>query len=77
MFRFFSQILKQNEYQKLFNEALLLSKQGNKEKAFDKFNSLLQEFPADVHIRRQVINLGEALNKPVNLPNLSPKSPSA
>ena len=45
MFKFFSQILKNKQYNTLFNEALSLSNRGNKEEAFNKFNDLLKEFP--------------------------------
>lgn len=74
MFKLFSIFAKNREYQKLFDSALSLSKQGNTEEAFQKFNELLADYPTDVYVRRQILLLGGKLHRDVELPDLTPKT---
>ena len=77
MFKFFSHIARQINFHHSFQEALLLAKQGYKIEAFDKFNNLLNEQPANPYVRHQLLILAEQLHRPIELPKIFEEVPKA
>ncbi|MGI9214820.1 MAG: hypothetical protein ACR2HS_04035 [Gammaproteobacteria bacterium] len=65
-------ILTQYRFHQAFKQGFKLLDSGKEEEAFNIFNTLLNEEPFNPYLRRQIIMLGEKLNKEVNLPTGKP-----
>jgi hypothetical protein len=67
MKKILSRLWQHRTYERAYQEALNCAKNGDKSRSFEIFNSLLEEHPFDVKVRRQILLLANDLGKDVNL----------